>query len=131
MMNDDEDFALFVKKIRDFTTIDLNQYKEAQMRRRLTTLRIKKGYNTFIAFFDAISKDKTLLYEFLDRMTINVSEFWRNANRWEVLEKKFIPEMLQQNRKIKCWSAACSTGEEPYTLAMIIAEVRGCANNGH
>lgn len=124
-MNDDEDFALFVKKIRDFTTIDLNQYKEAQMRRRLTTLRTKKGFNTFVAFFDAISKDKNLLYEFLDRMTINVSEFWRNANRWEILEKKFIPEMLQQNRRIKCWSAACSTGEEPYTLAMIIAETRG------
>jgi chemotaxis protein methyltransferase CheR len=124
-MNDDEDFALFVKKIKEFTTIDLNQYKEAQMRRRLTTLRAKKGFSTFVAFFDAISKDKTLLYEFLDRMTINVSEFWRNANRWEILEKKFIPEMLQQNRKIKCWSAACSTGEEPYTLAMIIAETRG------
>ena len=124
-MTDDEDFALFVKKIREFTTIDLNQYKEAQMRRRLTTLRTKKGYVTFVAFFDAISKDKNLLYEFLDRMTINVSEFWRNANRWEILEKRFIPEMLQQNRKIKCWSAACSTGEEPYTLAMIIAEIRG------
>jgi chemotaxis protein methyltransferase CheR len=124
-MNDDEDFALFVKKIREFTTIDLNQYKEAQMRRRLTTLRTKKGFTTFVAFFDAIAKDKHLLYEFLDRMTINVSEFWRNANRWEILEKKFIPEMLRQNRKIKCWSAACSTGEEPYTLAMIIAEARG------
>jgi chemotaxis protein methyltransferase CheR len=124
-MNDDEDFALFVKKIKEFTTIDLNQYKEAQMRRSLTTLRTKKGFSTFVAFYDAISKDKNLLYEFLDRMTINVSEFWRNANRWEILEKKFIPEMLQQNRKIKCWSAACSTGEEPYTLAMIIAETRG------
>jgi chemotaxis protein methyltransferase CheR len=124
-MNDDEDFALFVKKIREFTTIDLSQYKEAQMRRRLTTLRTKKGFTTFVAFFDAIAKDKHLLYEFLDRMTINVSEFWRNANRWEILEKKFIPEMLRQNRKIKCWSAACSTGEEPYTLAMIIAEARG------
>jgi chemotaxis protein methyltransferase CheR len=124
-MNEDEDFALFVKKIRDLTTIDLNQYKETQMRRRLTTLRSKKGYTTFAAFFDAIAKDKNLLYEFLDRMTINVSEFWRNANRWETLEKKFIPEMLQHNKRLKCWSAACSTGEEPYTLAMIIAETRG------
>jgi chemotaxis protein methyltransferase CheR len=124
-MNDDEDFVLFVRKIRELTTIDLNQYKEAQMRRRLTTLRSKKGYTSFVAFFDAIAKDKNLLYEFLDRMTINVSEFWRNANRWEILEKKFIPEMLVHNRRLKCWSAACSTGEEPYTLAMIIAEARG------
>jgi chemotaxis protein methyltransferase CheR len=124
-MNEDEDFALFVKKIRELTAIDLNQYKEAQMRRRLTTLRTKKGFSSFVAFYEAIARDKSLLYEFLDRMTINVSEFWRNANRWEILEKKFIPEMLQHNKRIKCWSAACSTGEEPYTLAMIISETRG------
>jgi chemotaxis protein methyltransferase CheR len=123
-MNEDEDFALFVKKIRELTTIDLNQYKEAQMRRRLTTLRTKKGFSTFFTFFEAMAKDKSLLYEFLDRMTINVSEFWRNANRWEILEKNYIPEMLEQNKRIKCWSAACSTGEEPYTLAMIISETR-------
>jgi chemotaxis protein methyltransferase CheR len=54
-MNDDEDFALFVKKIKDFTTIDLNQYKESQMRRRLTSLRTKKGFSTFSAFFEAIT----------------------------------------------------------------------------
>jgi chemotaxis protein methyltransferase CheR len=124
-MGEDEDFAYFVKKIKELTTIDLNQYKEAQMRRRLTTLRTKKGFPTFATYFEAISKSRELLYEFLDRMTINVSEFWRNANRWEMLEKKFIPEMLQHNRRLKCWSAACSTGEEPYTLAMIIAETRG------
>ena len=53
--------------------------------------------------------------EFLDRMTINVSEFYRNAKRWEVLEKKIFPKLLATNRRLKIWSAACSTGEEPYT----------------
>ncbi|WP_282935630.1 protein-glutamate O-methyltransferase CheR [Paenibacillus sp. RC67] len=120
---EDQDFLLFIKKVKDYTSIDLSQYKEAQMKRRLTTLRMKKGYNTFAAFFEAMTKDKELFYEFLDRMTINVSEFWRNPNRWEVLEKTFLPDMLRKNRKLKCWSAACSTGEEPYTLAMILAEL--------
>ena len=78
---------------------------------------MKRGYNTFVAFFDAMMKDKELFYEFLDRMTINVSEFWRNPNRWELVEQKFIPEMLKKNRRLKVWSAACSTGEEPYTLS--------------
>jgi chemotaxis protein methyltransferase CheR len=118
---EDQDFLAFVKKVKDYTLIDLSQYKEAQMKRRLTTLRTKRGYATFVQFFDAMMKDKELFYEFLDRMTINVSEFWRNSNRWEVLEKQFLPEMLKQSRRLKCWSAACSTGEEPYTLAMIIA----------
>ncbi|WP_248925431.1 CheR family methyltransferase [Paenibacillus hamazuiensis] len=121
---EDQDFLLFVKKVKDYTTIDLAQYKEAQMKRRLTTLRLKKGYNTFASFFDAMTKDKSLFYEFLDRMTINVSEFWRNPNRWEVLEQKFLPDMLKTTRRLKIWSAACSTGEEPYTLAMILAELK-------
>jgi chemotaxis protein methyltransferase CheR len=118
----DRDFEEFISKVKAHTGIDLAQYKEAQMKRRLTTLRLKKGYTSFAAFFDAMTGDKELLYEFLDRMTINVSEFWRNANRWEVVEKRFIPEMIKQNgKRLKCWSAACSTGEEPYTIAMILA----------
>lgn len=119
---EDKDFSLFIKKVKDHTAIDLAQYKEAQMKRRLTTLRQKRGYDTFVEFFDAMMKDKAMFYEFLDRMTINVSEFWRNPNRWEVLEKQFIPQMLQKSRRLKVWSAACSTGEEPYTLGMILSE---------
>lgn len=119
---EDQDFALFIKRVKDATAIDLAQYKEAQMKRRLTTLRQKHGYDTFVSFFDAMVKDKKLFYEFLDRMTINVSEFWRNPNRWEILEQRFIPDMLRGTRRLKLWSAACSTGEEPYSLAMILAE---------
>ena len=67
-----------------------------------------------------MQKDKSLFYEFLDRMTINVSEFWRNPNRWEVLRDEILPELVGSKRKVKVWSAACSTGEEPYTIAMIL-----------
>lgn len=122
IMEEDQDFLLFIKKVKEHTAIDLALYKEAQMKRRLTTLRMKRGYNTFVSFFDAMLKNKEMFYEFLDRMTINVSEFWRNPNRWELVESKFIPDMLKKNRRLKVWSAACSTGEEPYTLAMILAE---------
>ncbi|MFC5448090.1 CheR family methyltransferase [Paenibacillus aestuarii] len=127
---EDQDFLTFIKKVKEYTAIDLAQYKEAQMKRRLTTLRMKRGYSTFVAFFDAMMKDKELFYEFLDRMTINVSEFWRNPNRWEVVEKRYIPEMLRSNKRLKIWSAACSTGEEPYTLAMILAE-QGALADAH
>lgn len=122
-MVEDQDFAQFIKKVKLYSAIDLSQYKEAQMKRRLTTLYAKKGFASFSAFFDAMVRDKALYYEFLDRMTINVSEFWRNPNRWDILEKKYLPEMARSSRRLKCWSAACSTGEEPYTLAMIMAEL--------
>lgn len=123
MSLEDKDFSYFISKIKDATAIDLSQYKEVQMKRRLTTLRQKRGFTSFSGYFEAIIKDKELFHEFLDRMTINVSEFWRNPNRWETLEQRFIPELMAETgKKLKCWSAACSTGEEPYTLAMILNE---------
>lgn len=120
---EDLDFMTFVRKFKEFSGIDLAKYKEQQMKRRLTTLRDNRGYVSFAAYFDALLKDKSLYEEFLDRMTINVSEFWRNANRWEHLQRKVLPELYQKNRRLKCWSAACSTGEEPYTLAMILDQL--------
>lgn len=116
-----QDYLLFIQKIKRKTGIDLSLYKEAQMKRRLTSLYQKKGYQSFQQFFDAIDRDKDVLNEFLDRMTINVSEFYRNRKRWEVLEKKLLPKLLEKNRRLKIWSAACSTGEEPYTIAMIMS----------
>lgn len=119
-VSEDEDFARFIANIKRSTSIDLSQYKENQMRRRLTTLRLKYGYVTFADYFAALSNDAKLRNEFLDRMTINVSEFWRNQNRWLVLKDKFFPQMLKDSPRLQIWSAACSTGEEPYTLGMIL-----------
>ena len=116
----DADFALFVQRVKQKTNIDLSQYKENQMKRRLTTLRTKHGYGTFAEFWEALQRDEKLMNEFLDRMTINVSEFWRNANRWAALEERFLPAMLREAGSLRIWSAACSTGEEPYTVAMIL-----------
>lgn len=84
---------------------------------------MKRGFGSFREYFRAIDQNPQWFQEFLDRMTINVSEFWRNPNRWELLEKKFLPQMLARTGQLKCWSAACSTGEEPYSLAMILAEL--------
>lgn len=118
----DRDYDLFIAQVKESTGIDLALYKEKQMKRRLTSLRNQRGFSTFAQYYEAMINDRKLYDEFLDRMTINVSEFWRNANRWEQLEKQFIPQLLQRNSKLKCWSAACSTGEEPYSLAILLAE---------
>jgi chemotaxis protein methyltransferase CheR len=117
---EDADFVRFVANVRKATSIDLSQYKETQMRRRLTTLRLKHGFADFSSYFAALMGDARLRNEFLDRMTINVSEFWRNANRWHVLMNQFLPALLKAAPRLNIWSAACSTGEEPYTLAMIL-----------
>ncbi|SDI98182.1 CheR family methyltransferase [Salimicrobium halophilum] len=116
------DFEAFIESLDRKTGIDLSKYKEAQMKRRLTTLRDKRGFSTFQDYFRALDKEESLLNELLDRMTINVSEFYRNAKRWETLKEKVLPLFRSKNQKIRLWSAACSTGEEPYTLAILLEE---------
>ena len=116
------DYEQFVSQINLKTGINLALYKETQMKRRLTSLYEKRGYTSFNEYFQGINSDRELLYEFLDRMTINVSEFYRNYKRWEVLEKDILPKILQRANAPKIWSAACSTGEEPYTMVMILSK---------
>lgn len=117
-----QDYVQFINQIRKKTGIDLSLYKEAQMKRRLTSLYEKKGFRSFQEFYEGMNRDRNVLNEFLDRMTINVSEFYRNRKRWEVLEKKILPQLLKRNSRPKVWSAACSTGEEPYTIAMMLSK---------
>lgn len=117
-----ENYEKFMRDIKDITGIDLLQYKEGQMKRRLTTLRDKKGFDTFQGYVKHLKQDEEAMIEFLDRITINVSEFFRNLERWNILKDKILPEMIKKRGKIKCWSAACSTGEEPYTLAIILKQ---------
>ncbi|MFJ7928137.1 CheR family methyltransferase [Peribacillus sp. NPDC096448] len=118
-----QEYEEFIRNIKMLTGIDLALYKEGQMKRRLTSLYEKRGYHSFREYYKGIQTNPGVLNEFLDRMTINVSEFYRNAKRWEVLERKILPELLASKKKLKIWSAACSTGEEPYTLAMILSNL--------
>ncbi|MBM7569827.1 CheR family methyltransferase [Aquibacillus albus] len=122
------DYHEFIILVQRKTGIDLSLYKEVQMKRRLTSLRNKKGFSDFSSYFQAISEDQELFDEFLDKITINVSEFFRNYSRWKVLEEKVVPMLVKKNRPLKIWSAACSTGEEPYTIAIILSQYTDVSN---
>lgn len=117
-----QDYNHFIERIKHLVGIDLMLYKEAQMKRRITSLRDNIGYNDFSSYYRALEQDKDLLNEFIDRLTINVSEFYRNPKRWEILQEKVIPHLIKDKRDLTIWSAACSTGEEPYSIAMMLKE---------
>lgn len=123
MIKINDDYQGFVKGINYLTGINLSLYKEAQMKRRITSLYEKQGFNGFQDYYNHLRKDQYLLNELLDRMTINVSNFFRNYRRWEVLEKEILPELLSEKKTLKIWSAACSTGDEPYSLAMVLTRL--------
>ena len=118
-----QDYELFKKHFYTLSSIDLNLYKEKQMKRRITSLIEKRGYTQYTPFFDAMKTDKALYNIFINYLTINVSEFYRNPVQWEMFERRILPEIQTYKKSLdslKIWSSACSTGDEPYTIAMIL-----------
>lgn len=113
-------YESFKKQVYSLIGIELSSYKEKQMKRRIQSLLTRNNYNDFDDYFEGLKKDNRLLDEFINYLTINVSEFFRNPAQWEVLEKDILPELIKSNRKLNIWSSACSTGEEPYTLVMLL-----------
>ena len=117
------DYEQFKKDILQLTGIDLNAYKERQMRRRISTLCTKYGFSDYHAFYQDLKVNPEHREQFMNYLTINVSEFYRNPMQWQILESKVLPELLQGRKSLKIWSAACSTGDEPYTRIMILKEL--------
>ncbi len=117
------DYEWFKKAVYDLTKIDLNAYKEKQMKRRIDTLIDRngiKGYDNYVAL---LKSDRTKFEEFVNYLTINVSEFYRNPDQWQFLEKTVFPELINKfGKNLKIWSAACSTGDEPYSLVMCLSK---------
>ncbi len=101
--------------------MDLNAYKENQMKRRIDSLIMRNRISGYSEYVNLIRENKEKYDEFMGYITINVSEFWRNADQWTILENKILPMVIKDNG-IKVWSAACSTGDEPYSLAMLLAD---------
>lgn len=117
------DYEGFKLPVYRLTHIDLNCYKERQMKRRIDALIKKHRLNGYEEFIDAITNDKKLFEEFMSYITINVSEFYRNPEQWKVLEEQILPDLIKRGKgKLKVWSAACSTGDEPYSLAMLLKD---------
>ena len=85
------DYEWFKKNVYDLTKIDLNAYKEKQMKRRIDTLIGKYDVKGYDGFFDLIKKDREALDSFVTYLTINVSEFFRNKEQWELMDKEMVP----------------------------------------
>ena len=103
--------------------VPLAAYKEPQMKRRLASIMTRRGMATWAVFAAAIRTDPALLVEVRDTLTINVSEFFRQADRFEELATVHIPALLKERKTLKFWSAGCSIGCEPYTLAILLDEL--------
>ena len=121
-MLENDNYEKFKKDILALAKIDLNSYKEKQMRRRINTLITKNNIKTYNEYVELIRKDREKFDQFINFLTINVSEFYRNPEQWKLLENQVFPNLIQKfGKNLKIWSAACSTGDEPYSLVMALS----------
>ncbi len=116
-----------VKKLLD---IDLNHYKDEQMQRRLDSWLVRSGELDWKVYFQRLNKDSKELSRFRDYLTINVSAFFRDPERWQSLRVEILPQLLKTipasrplGSGLRIWSAGCSIGAEPYSLAMLLDEL--------
>jgi len=122
-VSNEKDWEIFKQKFNAKSGINLNDYKPTQMQRRITNLMTRHGVSTYVGFFELIDRNPQLYKEFVDYLTINVTEFFRTPEKFIELENKVLPELLAKNPKLTIWSAGCSIGAEPYSLAMILNDL--------
>lgn len=112
----------FIKAFHPRSGLDLNYYKQNQMQRRILSFMNSHGYKTFPDFLRALDQDRVLYDAFFKHLTINVSQFFRDANQWKTLQETIMPKLVLGKTMLKLWSAGCSGGQEPYSLAILLTE---------
>jgi chemotaxis protein methyltransferase CheR len=113
------------REILQLTGVDLQSYKSTQVQRRLAAYLQRSGYATWAGLFNAIRRRAGAATELKHYLTINVSTFFRDAERYAYLRNIVLPELLRQRQVLRVWSAGCARGQEPYTLAMLLSEACG------
>lgn len=123
-MNEDE-FLKFKKNTSTLIGLDLLNYKNTQLQRRITSLMNRHNIFNYTDYYNLLKSDKSKLEEFVNMLTINVTEFYRNEDKFQELEDKIIPQLIQTHGKnLKIWSAGCSSGAEVYSIAMILDKLK-------
>ncbi len=111
--------------------LDLRAGKETLVSTRLAKQIRQSGHTSFNAYYEHVVEDSTgqSLINLIDALTTNHTSFFREQAHFDFLRTTFLPEQ-KHSRVINIWSAACSSGEEPYTIAMCLAEELGSAITG-
>lgn len=123
----DQEFDLMASFIQKHYGIHLKKEKKALMIGRLHKVLASKGVNSFTEYYEYLSKDSTgdAVAELVDRISTNHTFFMREADHFDFFKNVVLPDLKTslKRKDLRVWCAASSSGEEPYTLAMIIQEV--------
>ena len=125
---EDQDFERLLEYLHRSRGFDFTGYKRSSLMRRVDK-RMRAvniaAYNSYTDYLEVHPEEFGLLF---DTILINVTAFFRDATAWEAVAAQVIPRILGGKRPpdpIRLWSAGCASGEEAYTLAMLMAEALG------
>ncbi len=125
----DKEFEQLSAYIKANYGIYLKHEKTTLVIGRLQNVLLQKGFRSFSEYYDYLIRDKTgmAVSNLLDKITTNHTFFMREADHFTYFRDTVLPYIISNNteRDLRVWCAGCSSGEEPYTLAMIIDEVLG------
>lgn len=120
------DFDRFRDLIRSASGIHFTRYNRSVLENRLDGALRKYALDSLDLLYRKLTTEKATLTEFIDSVTTNLTRFFRNEAQFEVLEQVILPELIRRKgaqKRLSIWSAGCSTGEEPYTIALSLLKV--------
>jgi len=123
-----EELLDYLKRSRGF---DFTAYKRSSLMRRVQKRMQAAGIDSFSRYGDFLEAHPQEFIQLFNTILINVTSFFRDPLMWEYIGREIIPSMLEGrdgNSSIRVWSAGCSSGEEAYSLAMLLADALGEAN---
>ncbi len=118
------EFDFFKQWVKEKLKFDLMAYKEKQLHRRITTVMKSSGCDDLQKYAALLEKDNHARSVFLDYITINVTEFYRNKEIFDEFEEMMQTMLMPKFQNLNIWSAACSIGAEAYSIAMIMERNR-------
>ena len=129
---DRDELRELLQRINERSGIDFSSYKPATIQRRLHGRMNATGHPTLTSYAAYLESDPEEYARLINSLLIKVTEFFRDPKLFEYLREKVLPDLIDEARReqrdLRIWSAGCSTGEEAYSLAIIVAQALG--NNG-
>jgi len=132
---DDIAFHQFLTWLRQRCQLDWSQYRQEYLKRRIESCMATMRIPNYGEYIKVLERDPSQLQRLRDGITINVTEFFRDATTFDVLKQIVIPEVAASKQKagvglVRVWSAGCATGEETYSIALSFLEVLGADLSG-
>ena len=117
-------FQALTEKISRERGVSCGSYKDKCLKRRIAVRMRARGVHTYEDYGNLLDRDAQEYQELLDALTINVTKFFRNLETWDAL-RPYLRQLGDAHADLRIWSAGCASGEEPYTIAVLVLETLG------